>query len=289
MNQVFKNLLIALSIGFLLVSCEEVINVDLDPGKSELAVDALLNFEDGPQTVRLTMTGGYFDQSKAQPATGAVVRISSNLGQNYVFSEDPANPGNYRIDSLNGKPGELFTLRIDYKGESFEAKSARVRGTAIDTLYAELRESQFGQKAGWYANLVVRDSVGAGDFYWIRTTLNGQKSRRTQNLGQSLGADAAFDIGSADGLEFIYPLRNSINLNEPYLQGDLLEVEVLSIDYENWRFLKEMDTQLNNVGLFAEPIANVRGNIKNVNANSETKAQGTFGMARVSRGSVIFP
>ncbi|HRH36688.1 MAG TPA: DUF4249 family protein, partial [Catalimonadaceae bacterium] len=196
---------------------------------------------------------------------------------------------NYRIDSLNGKPGELFTLRIDYKGESFEAKSARVRGTAIDTLYAELRESQFGQKAGWYANLVVRDSVGAGDFYWIRTTLNGQKSRRTQNLGQSLGADAAFDIGSADGLEFIYPLRNSINLNEPYLQGDLLEVEVLSIDYENWRFLKEMDTQLNNVGLFAEPIANVRGNIKNVNANSETKAQGTFGMARVSRGSVIFP
>lgn len=289
MNQKHINLFIALWISLFLVSCEEVINVDLDQSKPQLAVDALLTFDDGPQTVRLTMTGGYFDQSKAQGATGAGVRITSNLGQNLILSEDLANPGNYGLDSLKGQVGEIFTLRIDYKGESFEATSQRMRGTAIDTLHPELRESQFGQKAGWYANLVARDSLGTGDFYWIRTTLNGNKARLTQNLNQSIVADAAFDLGSADGLEFIYPIRNSINLNDPYLPGDLLEVEILSIDFENWRFLKEMQTQLTNVGLFAEPMANVRGNVKNINPNSSTKAVGSFGVARVSRGKIIFP
>lgn len=254
-----------------------------------MAVDALLMFDDGPQKVRLTMTGGYFDQTKAVGATGAVVRISSNLGQEYVFSELNTEPGTYQIDSLKGVVGEVFTLRIDYKGESFEAKSARVRGTVIDTLHPELRESRFGLKAGWYANMIAKDSLGQGDFYWVRTSLNNIPDRRLSKLGISISADGAFDIGSADGLDFIYPLRNSINLDEPFQPNDILQVELLSIDYENWRFLKEMETQLNNVGLFAEPIANVRGNINNVNPNSKTKALGTFGVARVDRQIAVFP
>lgn len=287
-NTILKTVLLIFS-GLWLVSCEDVIDVKLDQGKSELAVDALVMFDDGPQTIRLTQTGPYFDKNKANGASGATVRISSNLGKSYVLIENPAQPGNYQLDSLKGIPGEIFTLRIDYKGESFEATSVRVRGTPIDTLYPEFRKAEFRNKEGYYANLVAKDSVGTGDFYWIRTTLNGMPNRLTSRLNQAISADGAFDLGTSDGLDFIYPIRNSINLREPYLTEDVLAVELLSIDYENFRFLREMEKQLNNRGLFAEPIANVKGNIKNVNPNSTTKAQGCFGVARVSRQTIVFP
>lgn len=288
-----KNILISVLIFMLailgLTSCQEPIDVTLDKGTPQLGVDALVMFDDGPQSIRLTVTGGYFDQNKAQGASGATVQLTSDLGQSYSFTEDPMDPGTYKTSTLTGVVGEKFTLQIDYKGETFKASSIRMRGTEMDTLHPELRERQFGQDAGWYANMNARDSVGFGDFYWIRMKLNGVPDRRTNRLNSSISADGAFDIGSADGLDFIYPIRNSINLGEPYLTNDTLEVELLSIDYENWRFLREMQGQLENTGLFARPIANVRGNVENINPNSTTKAVGSFGVARVSRGKIVFP
>ena len=47
-----------------------------------------------------------------------------------------------------------------------------------------------------------------------------------------------------------------------------------------------MEVQLNNTGLFANPMVNVRGNIFNADENSKTAAVGCFGMARVSKAGV---
>jgi hypothetical protein len=134
--------------------------------------------------------------------------------------------------------------------------------------------------------LQARDPIGAGDFGWLRYSLNGKNDLRYNRLGAAFPVDAAFNPGSSDGLEFIFPIRNSINGDKGYLVGDTIAVELLSIDGEQWRFLKEMDIQLNNTGLFANPIANVRGNIFNTDANSKVQAVGCFGMARVSRAGV---
>ena len=285
MNDFLIKLAIGIAILVSLVSCEEAIDVTLDNGTPQLAVDALVMVANGRQKVRLTITNPYFNQSKASGATGATVTMTSSLGQIFSFQEDVANPGDYYLDSVAGKTGEIFTLRIDYKGESFTAESELKRGTVIDTLNQEYRMAQFGNPEGNYLNLVAKDSVGINDFYWIRTELNGTKNRRIDAI--TLSADGAFNPGSSDGLEFIYPIRNGVNLpQDTFALGDTITVELLSIDRENWRFLTEMQTQLNNTGLFAEPIANVRGNVDNLNPNSATTAVGCFGMARVSRAGV---
>ncbi|HOY94110.1 MAG TPA: DUF4249 family protein [Catalimonadaceae bacterium] len=285
-TSIFFRSLIGVVLSLSLISCEDVVSVDLDPGQSQLAVDALVMVNDGPQTIRLTMTNAYFDNgTQAAGASGATVKMISSTGQELIFAEDTNNPGNYVFpDTVRGKTGELFGLLIDYKGQKYQSGSMLVRGTKVDSLYQEERKAEFGNEAGTYLYLRANDSLGVGDFCWIRYSLNGKRDLRPGRI--LVAADAAFNPGDADGLEFIYPVRNSINSNKPYLFGDKIDVELVSIDAENFRFLTEMQTQINNTGLFAEPASNVRSNIFNADKNSKVQAVGCFGITRVSRASV---
>ena len=287
-TQHIHRLLIAFLVMGTLASCEDVITIDLDKGESQLAIDALILVDRGAQSIRLTKTADYFDNStKAPGASGAFVRIESSLGQSFDFTEDLSNPGTYRNStSIIGTTGEIFYLKIQYEGQGFTASSRLARTTLIDSLYQEERAAEFGNEAGKYLYFAARDSAGPGDYCWIKYSLNGQEDLRYNRLGAAFPVDAAFSPGNADGLDFIYPIRNSINGTKGYLVGDTLSVELLSIDSEQWRFLKEMEVQLNNTGLFANPMSNVRGNIFNADKNSKTAAVGCFGMARVSQAGV---
>jgi len=273
---------------FGLASCEDAIDIKLDKGSSQLAVDALIMVNDGLQTIRLTKTTPYFENGGGAPgASGAEVGIASSKGQLFKFLEDPNKPGNYISEiPITGTTNEIFYLDVRHEGQTFYAVSLLVRGTVIDSVYQDNRSAEFGNEAGSFVELIAKDSVGAGDLCWLRYSLNGKADLRYNRLGAAFPADAAFNPGDADGLDFIYPIRNSINGTKGYLIGDTLAIELLSIDPEQWRFLKEMDRQLNNTGLFANPIANVRGNIFNQDSTSKINAVGCFGMARVSRDGV---
>jgi hypothetical protein len=277
-------------IGFFLVSCEEPISVDIGKGTSQLAVDAMVTVEDGLQEVRLTLTSGYFDNANpSTPVTNARVLLANiNTLDTFQFIHDGNKPGYYKSGrQIFGRTGDIFALLVEYNGDTLQGFSRLSRMTKIDSLYQEERPAEFGNEAGKYLYLLARDSVGAGDCCWIRYTLNGKENLQYNRLNQSLPIDAAFNPGAADGLEFIYPIRNSINTNKSYLPNDKIEVSIFSIDPEHWRFLKEMDIQLNNQGLFANPQANVRGNMSNLNLNKKTTVLGCFGICRVSRKGVL--
>jgi hypothetical protein len=275
----FLILLIALS------SCEDPIDVDLKSGERQLVVDGLLNVNDGPQKVILTLSQPYFDNSAPIPVTNAVVNITTSSGKTYALTQRAGQPqGHYIVDSLTGETGEIFTLDVLYNSERFFSDSRLVRGWVIDTLFQEFRERELGNDAGIYLNLKVQDSIGIGDFGWLRYSLNGIENRRPGSL--TIPADAAFAPGSADGLEFIFPIRNSINQGKPYLVGDTIAAELISFDEGMWNFLNEVNTQINNSGLFAEPAANVRSLIANADKNSKVKALGSFTIARISRAGV---
>lgn len=285
--RIFPMLLLAAA----LVSCEEVVNLELDKGESQLAVDALVSVDDGPQKIRLSLTKTYFDNTEAEGASGALVKIRRlGDGHEFIFTEKPSGSGNYWSDSsLYGKPLEAFELLISYKGNAFTSVSMLPRRQLIDSLKQAYRDSEFGNEAGTYLDLFSNDPRSGPDYpmpdyFWLRYSLNGTRNLRPGNI--LVGSDAAFNPGIADGLPFIYPVRNSVNSNKPYLSGDSIAVELLSIDAENFRFIKEMQTQITNTGLFAQPAANVKGNIRNTDAASSVPALGSFGMCQVSRAGV---
>lgn len=278
------------SFCFILSACEDKIDIKIDEGISQLAVDAFVTNQPDTQAIRLTKTSGYFDNSASPAATGAVVKITDKVnGKEYHFT-DSNSSGNYiwvpGVGDTLGVIGNEYALSITYAGEEFTAISVMNPAPPVDSITYVYREANPAAEssAGYVARFYARDFSGRTDFYWIKSYRNGVANNNPSNI--TLAWDAAFGPG-ADGFVFIMPIRYAINpQGKPFIINDFVTVEIHAINEETWSFLSEVRTQTSNGGLFATPPANVRTNIKNTNTNSKVKAVGFFNIGAVSSAEI---
>jgi hypothetical protein len=280
--------LLALFFLVLISSCEDVIQVDLPEGESQLCVDGILTNDTGVQVIKLRMTQGYLDNAPLRPASGAVVRVT-DLGNRIFEFKEGSTPGNYEYrhsvaDPFPfGIPGNLYSLSIEYSGEVFESLAYMDSVPVIDSLgYSFEEQDIFGGDtiaAGYVLTMKATDLPGEGDGYWFRTWRNGVRYNKPEDI--NLAYDAAFGPGS-DGVDFIPPIVFNLS-PERFQLGDTVWVECLSIGLPTFAYLSLSQGQMLNGGLFAEPPANVPTNIQNKNKESKVKAVGWFAAAAVSR------
>ncbi len=272
----FKNIIKVLSlfsILFFAFSCEDVVEVELEPGDNQLVIDAWINNQLAPQTIRLVRTSAYFDSNPSPAETGATVFITDNDGAVYDFKDDN-NDGSYTWESTDGTPigntGDSFTLSITTSdNKTYTATSTMNRIMPIDSIVSEVREEELGRPAGIYAQVYARDFTGEGDAYWIKSFKNGQFLNKPGEM--NIAYDASFSPGgNADGIAFITPIREGINEDNdgpsdtpPWATGDSIHVEIHSLTEEAYYFLVGSRTQmtLGDATLFAEPPSNVPTNI----------------------------
>ncbi|MGA0555921.1 DUF4249 domain-containing protein [Larkinella sp. VNQ87] len=276
-----------LLLGLLLLgmtSCEDPIDINLQTGPSQLAVDGWLTDEPGPQTIKLTRTTGYFDAAQPPAALGATVIVADEDSVIHEFV-DVKNNGNYVWTPKNGekfgKIGKRYLLGIRYEGQEYYAISEMRRVPPVDSLvFREEKPNPLESRTAFQAEFYARDIPGGTDYYWIRTYRNDRRLDATSNIVVSY--NGSFN-GSADtdGLLFIQPIRQSINIDSLYNRNDQIKVEVLSITPDAFYFFLQLSEQINNGGLFASPPANVPTNIQNRNS-SGPKAVGFFGVSAMS-------
>ena len=276
-----------------LTSCEDVINLDTANGPSQLVVDGWLTNQPGQQTITLSWSGAYFDNSAPKPVTGALVTVTDDKGKVYNF-EDPDGDGKYLWGKTNadtlGHVGRTYSLKVVNGTDTFTAKSELKRVPTVDSVVYRHEKWPFepdkGPREGYVAQFYARDLEGVGDTYWIKPVIRG-KAVVDKGENISIAYDAAFGAGApSDGLIFILPLRESITTDSLYSAGAEVGVELHSITYEAFEFLKQVSEQAANGGLFATPIANVRSNVLNTNP-SGPKALGFFSASAVSRKETV--
>ncbi len=279
-------------LGPAITSCEDPIDVDLDEGTVQLAVDAFLTDESGEKRIVLTETTPYFDNTTQRFADGATVRITDDLGKVYDFQAAPEGQGNYiwepdTADTNFGEVGRTYTLSVTHNGNTFEASSTVNPVPTLDSVTVEFREEEFGEEEGYYATFFAFDLPNREDYYWIRTYRNGVFFDDPTAINVSV--DGAFGSNGADGFLFIIPIREFLinDDSDPYKLGDEVRVELWAITEPTWSFLGELASQLTNNGLFATPAANIRTNIVNADPNSDVKAVGWFSVSAVSSGTAI--
>lgn len=267
-----------------LSSCEDPIDINLQTGPAQLAVDGWLTDQPGPQTIKLTRTAGYFDAAQPPAALGATVIVADEDSVIHEFV-DLKGTGNYVWTPKNGekfgKIGKRYLLGIRYDGQEYYALSQMQPVPAVDSLvFREEKLNPVSDETGYQAEFYATDLPGQSDYYWIRTYHNGKRLDGTNNIVVSY--NGSFN-GSADtdGLLFIQPIRWAINPDDLYQLKDSVRVEVLSITPDAFYFFQQLSTQINNGGLFASPPANVPTNIVNRNA-SGPKAVGFFGVSAMS-------
>lgn len=285
--------LLIIFIGLIIFSgCEDIIDIKLDDAPARLVVDAWLNNQEETQTIRLTYSQPYFESNSALPALGAVVKVSSNSGEVFEFS-DQGN-GDYHWQHAPGQSfGEIddeFILTIGLGGKNYTAFSKMNRVPEIDEITQELREGELGPD-GIYTQFFARDFPGLGDTYWIKTYKNGKFLNKPGEI--NIAYDAGFDAGAeVDGITFISPIREFTNPFEevesgetqpsPWAAGDQIRIEIHSINLSAFLFIELARDQILNGDntIFASPLANTSGNI--VNQSDDEEVLGIFNVAAIS-------
>ena len=286
--------------GLIFFSCETKINPTLQSADPILVVDAWITNKAEAQTILLSKTQSYFDNTLPPAASGASVTITDTNNTVYTFNE--SKPGVYSWKPVGnqvfGKVGDSYKLTVLLDGEQYEASSHMGPVPPIDSITFKKNQSTQLNPDFYRGQFYAKDVIGKGDTYWIRTYKNGILLNKPGDI--NIAYDAGFAAGgnffsTADKLiDFIAPIRGRINPNDkdandkavsPYVPGDSAYVEINSITVTAFDYLSQVSVQTNRPGgfseLFARPIANVSTNIVNVNSTGK-KVVGFFNVAAVS-------
>ena len=106
---------------FLVLGCEEKIDLELNTSQPKLVIDASIDWIKGTsgneQDIKLTLTAPYFN-NEIPPATGATVYIEDSRGNVFDFSEQE-NMGIYKTSEFIPEIGMDYLLTIIYEGETY--------------------------------------------------------------------------------------------------------------------------------------------------------------------------
>ncbi len=268
----------------LLTSCEDVVQIDVTPGETQLVVDAFLNNLKSKQKVQLTLTAPYFDNKPAPTVSGAKVFVE-NLTSKERFDFTETSPGEYVFEPDAAKVfialENEYMLNVEYSGERFYAHSFANRTTKSDSVVTTFEEERIGRKKGFYAEMFGRDIKGKTDFYWIKTFRNDVFLGKPEYLNIARDAVPNGSSNGTDGLTFIPPIRRRVtDFDNPFQEGDKIRIEIHSLTKETHDYLSQVQTQILNGGLFAVQPNNVATNIKNVSEKGK-KAVGWFSVSLV--------
>lgn len=276
-----------LSIVIIFSSCEKAINVHLDEGTSQIVVDAFITNLLGRQTIKLTNTSSYFENSPSTAITGAAVNIiNENTGQVFSFT-DENNTGTYTWSSGStlATINNSYSLVIIYNGDTLKSHCQVNPVPLIDSLTYKYKEGITQKLTGYFASFWGVDIPNRTDYYWIKSFRNDTLINEPQY--QNIAFDGAVEGWNADGVAFFDIIRNAITpFDKPFHLNDSVKIQLMSVNAATYRFLLQAQFQLTNSGLFARPTANLPTNIINTNKNSSTKPVGWFVISAVSQKAI---
>jgi Domain of unknown function (DUF4249) len=271
-----------------LTACEDKIDLNIAKGTSFPVLDAWITNEAGVQKIKFTMSVPYTDNNPAPIIDDAQITLydlTSGASYPFLFKDKM-----YSYDATArpiGVIGHAYKLRIQYKGETFEALDSIKRVPPIDSITYEFKtkEESISGKEGFYARFHAKDLKDTVDYYWIRSYRNDTLRRLEDNFA----IDGSYDAGVSDGDPFILPIEEGItNYEKPFLNGEKVIVRLLSVTYPDHDFLTQVDAQVNAGGLFAKVLENVKSNIKNTTPDGKIRILGWFGTSAVSRAERSF-
>lgn len=258
------------------LSCEDVINVDLDTENPKLVIDASIKWKKGAtgaeQKISLTTTTDYYSNT-IPVATGAKVsvkNISANPAVTYQFIED-GQTGVYNCTSFIPVIGNEYELNISYKNQNYSSKSIFTATPKIENI-----------------EQITKPGFGGEDFIQIKFYF------------QDNGAEDNYYLGGVKNSTIAYPEFGVIE--DKFTQGNLMFISYQEdlekddiVDYSLQGVTKSYANYMNKLivlsgaqsgGPFATAPATLRGNVINT-TNSENYPFGYFQLSEADSGNYI--
>lgn len=259
---------IVIAMGLFLISCEEVIEVDLDTAEPKLVIDASIdwvkNTTGNQQKIKLSTTTAYYN-AEFPTVSGANIVVTNSSNTIFNFVENPGT-GEYICNNFLPVIGETYTLTVNLNGETYQATETLMSAPKIED------------------NIIQNNTGGmAGDEIEITYYYQDNPAEQNYYIFSNKNPHIAFtqyqvedDENNNGGLTPVYYSNKDL---EP---GDVINIKLYGISqrYYNY-FRKILNASGNDDGPFATTPTAVRGNINN-QTNSANFPYGYFRLSEVS-------
>lgn len=247
MRSLTISILLVVCLG--LLSCEKVIDVDIRDADAKIVIEGVITDEPNSLKVTLTRTIKYSSSNQFPAVTGATVKIKDN-GVEYTLNE--VLPGIYENIMVRGRVGHLYELSVTTGTETFTASSTMQVPVPIDTVI--IGRGPFGQHK--FASVYYADPAGINNGYRFIQYVNGRKD-------QAIFWD---NDEFTDGQTTAVRLDNGVDSDsDPRAihTGDIVKIELLSLDDVIYRFWSTLQMGGADGGGFtaspANPVTNIKG------------------------------
>ena len=263
-----KNLYYVGLLSILILSCEDVVEVEVPTGEPKLVINAALNyypdevevpFDDSGDEIYLSLTGPFFD-TIIENVVDADVFIT-NLGTNerITYRHLELTPGTYRpFSSFIPEFDADYRLTVRYKDEIYNATTSLKRSVPIDTIVQGDKSLFDGDETE--VIITITDDPEVENYYLFDLDMN-----------LFLPTEDRFFQGQNFPFSYFY---EDVDENQ-----DLI-IQLLGIDrdYYNYITLLLEQSGQNSGGPFQAPPALIRGNIINT-TNQDNVALGYFSIS----------
>lgn len=250
------------------ISCEEVVQVDLEENTPRLVIDASLekykNSEKSTQTILLSKTTGFYEEPIV-PVEDADINVSDAQGNVYKFKH--ANSGLYINSSINLILNEEYKLEVNYKDEVYTATEKMMPVTEIDTV----EQLDTGGFTGDEIEIKVFYEDPADEVNYYVFTFTNEKTKLEIYNDEFSNGNRIFGYYS----------------NEDIKVNDTINIEMGGISKPYYEYLFILRSQVGSGGgPFETQPATVKGNIVN-QTNADNFPFGYFQLSQVDSTSYI--
>lgn len=225
----FRNIVIVIALAFSVVSCEEVIEIDLNSLNPVIVADGVIEL-DSVAKVRLTYTSDYFESNGINCIDESTVLIIDDLGNIDALSY--VGNGYYEGGNMIGELNRNYTISFTEGEKVFSATSVLNSPSIIENVsYIESDFVKPGTVGTVYALNLMLNDVQENNYYMIKIWINDV----FQNDGYIL-------INSSDNTDVGF--ANYSFMRVPLNEGDNVKLNVYSIDEPTFTFYNQLNDQL---------------------------------------------
>lgn len=270
MNRTINSLCGALCL-VALISCEEVIDLDLGNAEPRIVIEGTITSDAGPYYVRINQSVDYGELNEFPAVSGAAVNIKDQDGNSEMLEE--VEQGLYAIQEFQGEPGKGYELEVEFDGEFYQAGSIMPPTVIpVQSLEYVFEEETLFIDEGYYVTAYFADPEDEVNYYRLKMFVNGEPYYFDQD-GTPVKDDNFWLINdqffNGKVIDFEFP--------QTLKAGDKIDVELHQVDratYDYYRTLVEL------MGFGGVAPSNPLSNWSN-------GALGYFGALSISYASVV--
>ena len=258
--------LFSLLFVLLFLSCDKVVELDLENGDPKIVIDAEIIWEKGTsgnqQSIKITRMAPYYSPTTPK-VSGAQVRVENSKGDVFTFNE--SEPGLYVCTNFVPAIDMEYKLFVNVDGQTLTATEKLIAVPPVEKIDQEFMADVTGEDL-IVVTFYYKDPANQANYY-----LTDYKSDILPYPEYTSTSD-----------EFV----NGNEINEKFTDTDLKPGKVLDITHrgvsKNFYNYMNLILEVTNSNPFAATPGNIRGNIINT-SNANNFALGYFRVCEANK------